>query len=49
MRRDEMKKNVGENGGGNGDEEGDMEYLKWNVMEMEEGWVSLRDFEWTLV
>ena len=28
MRRDEMKKNVGENGGGNGDEEGNMEDLK---------------------
>ena len=48
MRRDEMEKNGGENGRGDGDEEENMEDLRWNVMEMEEEWVGLRDFEWTL-
>ena len=31
-----------------GDEEENMEDLRWNVMEMEVGWVGLRDFEWIL-
>ena len=48
MRRDEMEKEGGENGRGDGDEEENMEDLRWNVMEMEVGWVGLRDFEWTL-
>ena len=48
MRRDEMKKKGGENGRGDGDEEENMEDLRWNVMEKEVGWMALRDFEWTL-
>ena len=48
MRRDEMEKKGGENGRGDVDEEENMEDLRWNVMEMEVEWVSLRDFEWTL-
>ena len=48
MRRDEMEKEGGENGRRDGDEEENMEDLRWNVMEMEVGWVGLRDFEWTL-
>ena len=48
MRWGEMEKKVGENGRGNGDEEGNMEDLRWNLMEMEVEWVGLRDFEWTL-
>ena len=48
MRRDEMEKEGGENGRGDGDEEENMEDLRWNVIEMEVGWVGLRDFEWTL-
>ena len=48
MRRDEMEKKGGENVRGDGNEEENMEDLRWNVMEMEVGWVSLRDFEWTL-
>ena len=48
MRRDEMEKEGGENGRGDGDEEENMEDLRWNVMEMEVGWVGLSDFEWTL-
>ena len=37
MRWGEMEKKVVENGRGNGDEEGNMEDLRWNLMEMEEG------------
>ena len=50
MRRDEMEKKGGENVRGDGNEEENMEDLRWNVMEMEMevGWVGLRDFEWTL-
>ena len=48
MRRDEMEKKGGENVRGDGNEEENMEDLRWNVMEMEVGWVGLRDFEWTL-
>ena len=48
MTRDEMEKEGGENGRGDGDEEENMEDLRWNVIEMEVGWVGLRDFEWTL-
>ena len=44
----EMEKKVGENGRGDGDEEGNIEDLRWNLMEMEVEWVGLRDFEWTL-
>ena len=43
-----MEKKVGENGRENGNEEENMEDLWWKVMEMEEEWVGLRDFEWTL-
>ena len=48
MRWGEMEKKVAENGRGDEEKEENMEDLWWNVMEMEEGWVSLRDFEWTL-
>ena len=48
IKRDEMEKKGGENGRGDGDEEENMEDLRWNVMEMEGEWVGLRDFEWTL-
>ena len=44
MRWGEMEKKVGENGRGDGDENGNTEDLRWNLMEMEEGWVGLRDF-----
>ena len=39
MRRDEMEKKSSENGRGDGDEEENMEDLRWNVMEMEVRWV----------
>ena len=47
MRRDEMEKG-GKNGRGDGDEEENIKDLRWNLMEMEVEWVSLRDVEWTL-
>ena len=39
----EMEKKVGENGRGDGDEEGNIEDLRWNLMEMEVEWVGLRE------
>ena len=47
MRRKEMEKKVGENGGGNGYEEENMKDLRWNVMEMEGEWLGWRDSEFS--